>query len=159
MQGTRFHKRFIPVLWVAFAGALLLMWLSEAFKRRFDSELLFAFAIVAVGGYFVMKTSVWCLVDEVWDETDALIVRNEGREARIDLQEIQYIDCSMCSRPEIVTLVLREPCVFGMRIKFLAKERFFQWGDPPVVKELQRRLNERRQREAQGGPLTGTEAL
>ncbi len=36
-------------------------------------------------GYFFMKNYILNLVDEVWDDGDALVVKNKGREQRIPL--------------------------------------------------------------------------
>ena len=53
-----------------------------------------AFVVIApiamIGfGYFIMQKLVFDLVDEVWDDSDALLVKNRGQEQRIALGEIK----------------------------------------------------------------------
>jgi hypothetical protein len=138
-----FGKRALPWFWFGISGISLVAVLVGifAYGRPLDSlEIPLGFA---VAGFFMMKIFVWGVVDEVWDDHDWLVVRNEGQEARIELLNIIDIDHSR-SRPEVVKLTLREPCLFGRSIKFFPPDRFFQWGKPPVVTELALRIDDKR---------------
>ena len=58
-------------------------------------------------GYFIMKKLVFDLVDEVWDDGDALVVKNRGQEERIALADIKNVSYSPFVNPPRVTLSLR----------------------------------------------------
>jgi hypothetical protein len=75
-----------------------------------------------VRSYRFMKKLVFNLVDAVFDVGDALLVRNGGREERIALADIENVNYSPYSPPQ-VTLSLRRPTVFGDTIVFCAPTR------------------------------------
>jgi hypothetical protein len=77
-----------------------------------------AFVVIApIGsGYFIMQKLVFDLVDEVWDDGDALVVKNRGQEQRIALSEIKNVNYSPFINPPRVTLSLRRPTIFGEQI-------------------------------------------
>lgn len=133
---TSIHKLIVPVLiFVLCAGAFILFLVKFLKDGRSPEGLLIPPAMAAIW-YVILKFSVWVLVDEVWEDHGWLVVRNQGREARIDLLDIIHIRHSHFSKPQTVTLILREPCVFGRSIEFLPPYRFFELGKPPVMKEL-----------------------
>ena len=45
-------------------------------------------------GYFVMKKLVFDLVDEVWDDGEALLIKNRGQEERVALRDIKNVSYS-----------------------------------------------------------------
>ena len=63
------------------------------------------------------------LVDEVWDASDALVVRNKGEEARIRLSDIINVSYSPVGSPPRVTLSLRTPGRFGVTRPMVASGR------------------------------------
>ena len=52
------------------------------------------------------------LVDEVWDDGNALLVKNRGQEQRIALADIKNVNYSPFVNPPRVTLSLRRPTAF-----------------------------------------------
>ncbi len=148
---TSIHKLIIPGTMFVICGGVFMVMLVGVFKDGRGLEgLLIAPAMAAIG-YVFMKFSVWVLVDEVWEDHGWLVVRNQGREARIDLLDIIHIRHSHFSKPQTVTLILREPCVFGRSIEFLPPYRFFELGKPPVMAELAERIESKRRMAAVSG--------
>ena len=45
-------------------------------------------------GYFVMKKLVFDLVDEVWDDGEALLIKNRGQEEHVALRDIKNVSYS-----------------------------------------------------------------
>jgi hypothetical protein len=82
-----------------------------------------------VGGYFFMKKLVFDLVDEVWDDGDALVIRNRG------------VSYSPFTNPPRVTLSVRRPTVFGEEIAFNAPTRIVPFSTSPVIKDLIERID------------------
>jgi hypothetical protein len=71
-------------------------------------------AIILGGfGYFIFKRFVFDLVGEVYDEGDALVVKNGGREERVPLANIINVIDSVATNPPRTTLTLRTPNAFG----------------------------------------------
>lgn len=149
--GTSTHKLIVPGSMFVVCGGAFIVFLVGVFRDGRSPEGLLIPPAMAAIVYVFMKFSVWVLVDEVWEDNGWLVVRNQGREARIDLLDIIHIRRSHSSRPQSVTLILREPCVFGRSIKFLPPFRFFEWGKPPVMKELAQRIESKRQMAAVSG--------
>jgi hypothetical protein len=102
-------------------------------------------------GYFIMKKLVFDLVDEVWDETDALVVRNRGREERIALSDIKNVSYSPFMNPPRVTLSLRRQTVFGDQIAFGAPVHFVPFSTSPIINGLIDRVDLARSKHASGG--------
>ena len=80
---THYFKSTLPRLYFGFAAFFLLITLIVVASTRDFRVLVFPImAIILVGfGLFLFKRFVFDLVDEVYDEGDALIVKNGGREA------------------------------------------------------------------------------
>jgi hypothetical protein len=157
-RGTNFEKRIFPVIWFGVVGVLLCGSLTGIFKGNADfRSLLLPFGMAAFV-FVIMKLWVWDLVDEVWDDNESLVVRNKGREVRIDLLNIKNVNHSTLSNPPRVELTLREPCAFGRTIAFVPPRKFPWIGDARVASELIERIDRRRQmvlaRHA-GGTLSG----
>ncbi len=92
-------------------------------------------------GYFLMQKLVFDLVDEVWDEGAALVVKNRGQEQRIALSEIKNVNYSPFINPPRVTLSLRRPTVFGEQITFCAPVRLVPFSSSPVIADLIERID------------------
>jgi hypothetical protein len=70
---------------------------------------------------FVLYKIFHDLADEVWDAGDALVVKADSRQVRIPLSEIINVSyCAMMNPPK-VTLVLRNPTLFGREVSFVVK--------------------------------------
>jgi hypothetical protein len=81
-------------------------------------------------GYFLMQKLVFDLIDEVWDDGDALVVKNDGQDQRVALSDIKNVNYSPLINPPRVTLSLRRPTVFGEQIAFCAPIRLVPFPKP-----------------------------
>ena len=80
-------------------------------------------------------------VDGVWDDGEALVVRNRGREDRVALSEIMNVSYSPLVSPPRVTLLLRRLSICGTEFTFCAPLRFLAFAADPVIEELIRRVD------------------
>lgn len=143
--GTFFYKRIFPAIWFGFLGLFFSGMLFAAIREGSGFGFLLFPLGMAAFGFFIMKVYVWNLVDEVWDEGDTLVVRNKGREVRIDLLNIININHTGFTNPPSVTLTLRAPCEFGRIVKFSPPRRLLGFSENPLVAELIRRIDQKRQ--------------
>jgi hypothetical protein len=76
---------------------------------------------------FVFYVIFHGLVDEVWDDGDALVVKDKGQQVRVPLYEIINVGYSQMSNPQRITLTLRNLTLLGREISFVP-ERTYTWG-------------------------------
>jgi hypothetical protein len=140
---TTFLFKFIfPIFWFGFLAVFVAAALIAG--RGHQRELLFfliAPIFMTVLGYVIMKKLVFDLVDEVWDDGSALIVRNKGMEDRVALSNVMNVGYSPFINPPRVTLTLRHPSNFGSEISFCAPVRFLPFARSPVIEDLIRRVD------------------
>jgi hypothetical protein len=113
--------------------------------------MLLAPVVMAVVGYILFRRLLFDLVDEVWDEGDALVVKNAGTEERLPLRNVINIGYSIITNPERVTLTLRDAGPFGKEITFMPLPRpfSFRWlSRNPIIDELIERVDQARRRAA-----------
>ena len=153
--GTHLYKRVLPAIWFGLFG--LFFFGSLVAVIRDGSGFGFLLVLLGVGtfGFIIMKIFVWDLVDEVWDDGNSLVVKNKGREARIDLLNIININHTSFANPPSVSLTLRSPCEFGRIVKFSPPRRLLGFGEHPVVTELVQRIDHKRQIAEQAVPPNG----
>jgi hypothetical protein len=101
-------------------------------------------ALMGIFGYFIMRKLLFDLVDEVLDDGDALVVRNRDQEERIKLPDIINVSYSPFVNPPRVTLLLRNPSLFGTRINFCAPARFNPFSSSPIIDDLIQRIDANR---------------
>jgi len=144
-RSTFFYKRLFPLLWF---GILALIVISMLLGSRHSHGASLAAPVVpivmAAVGYILFRALIFDLVDEVWDDGDALLVRNAGIEQRISLANIINVGFSTLTRPERVTLTLREPGALGKEITFSAPTRFLALGRSPIIDQLIVRIDRAR---------------
>lgn len=143
---TVFHKRVFPFIWFGFLAFFVVGALGEMrANNEFNIALLIGPLAMAVFGYFFMKRLLFDLVDEVWDDGDALIVKNKRQEERIPLKGIVNVSDSTLMNPPRITLTLRQPCRFGSEITFSPIAKFFGFlSRNPVAIELIERIDRTR---------------
>jgi len=117
---TGFHKKVAPAIWF---GVLALFGLFAIFGDRPQPFALVVLAFMAVLGLFTLKKVAWDLVDEVWDQGDALVVRKGGRECLIPLTNVMTISAPRMMNPPRITLRLVDPCPFGNEVSFFPKQQ------------------------------------
>jgi hypothetical protein len=86
------------------------------------------------------------LVDEVWDDGHALVVKNGGRDERIAFTDIKNVNYSPFVNPPRITLSLRRQTSFGDQITFCAPVRFIPLTTSPVVTALIDRIDQERRK-------------
>jgi hypothetical protein len=142
---TSFYKRVFPVMWFGFIALFVLVPLINRRQLQGPALMVFVFPVVmAVLGYLLFRHLVFDLVDEMWDDGDALVARNRGIEQRIPLKTIINVGFSTMTRPERVTLRLREPGALGQDITFMPPARFVAFARNPVIDELIERVDRAR---------------
>jgi len=147
---TVFYKRVFPVLWFGFLAFFVLA--SSLAPRRTHAPpipMLIVPVVMSVFGYLLFRRLIFDLVDEVWDDGDALIVKNAGVEERVPLKSIINIGYSLLTNPERVTLTLRDAGALGKEITFMPLSRAlsFRWlSRNPIVDELIERVDQARRR-------------
>jgi len=149
-QSTFFYKRIFPLLWFGFIAffATIPIWANHRRHHTLPFAFLVPPAVMAVLGYVLFRHLIYDLVDEVWDDGDALIVRNAGTEERIRLDNIINVGFSTMTNPERVTLTLREPGILGKEITFSPPRRFLRFARSPIVDELIARADQARRRKS-----------
>jgi hypothetical protein len=147
-KATFFNKRIFPVVWFGFLALFVAFPIFVGRHQNSTPTLPFLLfpAIMAVVGFFIMKKLVFDLVDEVWDDGDSLLVKNGGQEQRISLGDIKNVNYAPYMNPPRVTLLLRQPTVFGDQITFSAPIRFVPFSTSPVIDDLINRIDAARQK-------------
>jgi hypothetical protein len=148
-RGTFWYKRVFPIFWFGF----LALFIGTTFffnqgGRSPPFPFLVVPVIMVVVGFLIMKRLVFDLVDEVWDDSDTLLIKNRGQEERIALSDIKNVSYSPYVNPPRVTLSLRRPTVFGEQISFGAPIRLIPFTTSPVIDGLIDRIDAARQRRA-----------
>jgi hypothetical protein len=144
---TFFNKRIFPIIWFSIP-ALILLGGSVAPWR--GTQIPFQLFVVPIGltifGFFILKFLVFDLLDEVWDEGEALLLRNDGQEDRIPLTNIINVSHATFTNPPRITLTLRHPCRFGKDVTFSPLARLNPFSKDPIAVELIERVDAARQR-------------
>ncbi len=146
-RGTYFVKRLIPLALFGVAGLILFSIVSARQRGGKDPELhvFVPFLLLFFGvAYFIFRKLVLDLVDAVWDDGDALVIKNRHQEVRIPLSEIMSVGYAGFQNPSRVTLYLRHPSRFGDEIAFATPARVFSFRLPPKIRELMVRVDEAR---------------
>ena len=140
---TFWYKRVFPAIWVGFLLVFIGISLFGAGSRGnlFTAAPFVIVPLAMMGfGFFFMKKLVLDLADEVWDDGDALVVKNSGQEQRIALADIKNVNYSAMMSPPRVVLSLRRPTIFGEEIAFCAPPRLVPFSTSPVIGDLIERV-------------------
>ena len=137
-QFTFWNKFGFPGLVLILIALSALAALAEGIGNSIRSAIphLLALMFISAAWYLVAKKSAE-LVDEVYDDGDALIVRNDDDKVRIAFSDIKSVEWWRYGSVHI-SVTLREPCVLGDRIVFLATG----WFRPkPDIEDLIQRVD------------------
>jgi hypothetical protein len=147
-KATFFYKRVFPVIW--FGVLLVIIATGLTGGMRSGGQVWVPFiappVLMMVAGYFIMKKLVFSMVDEVLDEGDALLIRNNDQTERVPLSAIINVSYSQFVNPPQVTLTLRRPGLFGNKVTFCAPIRFLAFTTSPVIDDLIERVDAARRR-------------
>jgi hypothetical protein len=148
-KSTFLYKRIFPVFWFGFL--VLFLGISLVTLPRSNQAAALPFLIMPLlmmgFGYFLMKKLIFDLVDEVWDDGDALEVKNRGQTQRIALTDIKNVNYAPLINPPRVTLSLRRSTIFGDQVTFCAPVRFVPFASSPVINDLIDRIDLARQKQ------------
>jgi hypothetical protein len=143
---TSFYKKTFPVVW---CGAVLMTAVMAIVILRTGRQgssvfLILPLAMVAIG-FAIYRNLVTDLVDDVWLEGDAIIVKNRGELAKIPLCDVTNVDVSTMMNPRRITLSLRHETRWGNRIIFMpAVESVsfaYSFKPDPIATELSGRID------------------
>jgi hypothetical protein len=145
---TFYYKRVFPMIWFGFL--VLFVGFTSFAGSSAGSRLPFVIIPILLGGfgYYLMQKLIFDLVDEVWDDGDALVVKNRDHEQRIALADVKNLNYTVLTSPPRVTLSLRRPTVFGDSITFCPPVRFVPFAKSSVINELIERIDAARERRA-----------
>ncbi|MBP1747595.1 MAG: hypothetical protein H6Q52_134 [Deltaproteobacteria bacterium] len=138
-EWTLFYKFIFPVLWTGiFAGITLVMFMApDLFSAKGNFQPVIFLAMTILGSAWWYWISI--RLKKVTLEDDLLVISNFQTQVKIPLRGIERVSGSILMNPELVWLHLASPTVFGSKIVFMAKFRFFSGlTRHPVVEELER---------------------
>jgi hypothetical protein len=143
---TFYYKCVFPLIWI---GGFALIGGLGLYAALSKGSGLFPFVVIMpiifVLGIYFMKKYVFDLVDEVWDDGDALVVRNKGQEQRIALADITNVSYAAMTSPPRVVLSLRHPTVFGDEVAFCAPVQIMTFSQSPLIADLIKRVERARE--------------
>jgi hypothetical protein len=145
---TFFYKRVFPVFWFGLCAVLLIAPLltMPISGRAPPAPILLGPAVMIVVGFIIMRKLTFDLMDEVWDDGDALLVKNRGEEQRVALADIKNVNYTPMISPPRVVLSLRQTTALGDQIAFCAPLRFVPFASSPVISDLINRIDDARQK-------------
>lgn len=97
--------------------------------------------------YFLWKTQIHRLADEVFDRGDSLTVRKGRIQESIPFSNVSAVQVSSSGGFHRITVQLHGPCRWGKRIEFLPQASL--WANLPAIKNLAEGLNARASRQAE----------
>src|SRR5580704_4728317 len=89
---TFFYKRIFPLFWFGFLALFVITDLLVSRRGAVPVPVLVVPVVMAIIGFMVFRQMLFSLVDEVWDDGNALVVRNGGSEERVMLSNIMNIN-------------------------------------------------------------------
>lgn len=146
---TFYFKRILPVFWVLFLAAFIVIPLIQGNPPEDGWVPLLAFSsFFVVIGFLVYRQFIADLADEVLDNGSQLLVRRSGVEDRIDFSNIMNVSMSSFSNPQRLSLRLRKGGKLGDEVVFIPKLRFTfnPVARHPIVEDLIKRSDAARSR-------------
>ena len=122
--------------------------LDGSLRQNPASSLMAVGILCAFFAYFLRKTQIHRLADEVTDCDDHLKVRRGRTEETIRFSNIATADVSTSSGIHRITVRLRQPARLGGQIEFLPQASL--WSNLPGVKRVAANLTDRAN-QAKGG--------
>ena len=141
---TFYYKKFFPTTWFGFLALILVVPLFYNGETKSPFLLVMAPLVMAVAGFLMFKKLCWNLVDEVYDDGDALVVKNGGKEQIVKLVEIINVSHSQMGSPDRVTIHCRHEGTIGKELTFTLPMRLNPFSKNPIVGELIKRVDNAR---------------
>lgn len=115
---TFFYKRIFPVLFFAILATVIVVALKDATAGVPWSPVILVVALAAAGTLFMRKL-LFDLLDQVFDDGAALVLKKGDRQERVALGDIESVHYSRFVNPPRIVLTLRRSTIFGDRVAFL----------------------------------------
>jgi hypothetical protein len=142
---TIFYKIVFPIIWISgFGIGTLLLWLVKFEQPQVPpAEIKWMFLIIwLVGSGFILWIAL--RLKTVTLNGNALIIKNYGQEDTVQLSSINGISETRLINPKMIKLSFYPPCVFGEKVFFIPKSKFYNpFGQHPIVKQLKELTNQR----------------
>lgn len=151
---TFFYKRVFPVFWFGFLALWTVGWTCGSLLTHNLTMLavLPGPVIMAFFGYWLFKTLLFDLVDEVWLDGNQLVVKSRDESSRIDLANVVNVNASTMTSPPRITLMLRTDAPrLGNAVAFMPAGRsglLAAFKPNPIATDLIRRIDALRGRPA-----------
>jgi hypothetical protein len=145
---TFFHKRVFPAVFVIVLGLSA----AAVIERNREAAVpVLGFLLLAAAVMFlVLRKVVFDLCDEAWDEGAVLLLRKKGYELKVPLGAIQNVGYERWTKPQRVTLSLRDTTPLGNELSFALPVRLLPLSRNPLVDGLIERVDAARRRPAGG---------
>lgn len=145
-----YYKRLFPMVWFGGLLGFAVVAIGSGELRTGQWMFLVLPCVMAVFGFFLFKTLLWDLVDEVHDGGDYLLVKHKGEEQRIPLSNIMNVSASTHSNPPRITLRLVKAGKFGSEVSFSPPTRFSfnLFAKHPIAEDLMVRVDRARSKRA-----------
>jgi len=141
-KNTPLFKRGIWLSAAALTACVAIPFLLDSSLWRDPLPNSFGVCALAVFlGFFLWKTRIHRLADEVFDGEDRLQVRRGRKEEFIPFSNIAAVDVSTGAGIPRIIVRLRNPTRLGLQIEFLPQASL--WGNPLGLKRLVAGLTER----------------
>jgi hypothetical protein len=144
---TWWHKKAYPLILFGFVGLFALFWIPGIIQQAVPPVVLLVPLAAALLSYVVMRWLIFSLTEDVFLDGDDVVLRDNGKEDRFPFNNVIDVEAPICSRPERITLTVREPCLFGRKIIFLPPRRWW-WSrltPHPIAEELRDRMRRQAQ--------------
>jgi hypothetical protein len=132
---TIVNKVVFPAIWLTVFGIGAVVVLIGVDPKAMSFELKIIFPFMWLFGLVLML--VFCFpLKHVTLDSSSLHIRGLMQEIEIPLTEVVSVSGSFLQNPETITLALRHPTIFGQKIKFMPKQRFFRFTTHPTIRLL-----------------------
>ncbi|QDU09404.1 GNAT family N-acetyltransferase [Gimesia aquarii] len=133
---TFFHKKLSPII---FLCALFYVMTMLVFGVRGNPIFAIYFTpIIIIALWSILKSKELKVLDEVYDDGDSLLLRNSGKEIRVNLGDIKHISYgTKRSRRPTVIMNFRQDNELGTEVRFWpAGEDILSWEENNDIEEL-----------------------
>ncbi|MBS0193084.1 MAG: hypothetical protein JSR34_02480 [Proteobacteria bacterium] len=149
-QGTGLYKYFVPVVWIGGVMVMLAFVIADGIRHdpRFSPVPVIGLLGMLAFAVYVMRKTLWDLMDRVEDHGEFLLVRRGHIEDRIPISDIMNVSMSHNQSPARLALRLRKPCRLGDEVAFVPAG---SWGATrtfarnPVAEDLLARVDRMRE--------------
>ncbi len=154
-KSTFFNKKIVPTIWFGILAIFIITFLIAGDDNGPGVMFIIMPILMAVFGYFIMKKMVFDLIDEVYDDGDALLFRNSGKEVRVFLQDIKNVSYQTMMNPPKVTLSIRYETGLGNELSFLPSMSFIPFKKNKDIEALIDRIDQAKRLTKESTWLTG----